>query len=76
MKRLLLLLMLLPSTLYAGNLDLTFSVEGQVDKGEAVLTLNEHLEVFYEKSRDKESGKTTTLNGVTFSFSFDWKKGD
>ena len=77
MKGLLILIMLsLPSQLFAANLDLTFSVEGQVNKGEAVLTLNDHLEVFYEEEHDREAGKINTVKGVTFSFSFDLKKRD
>ena len=76
MKSILLILMLsLPSQLFAANLDLTFSVEGQVNKGEAVLTLNDHIEVFYEEEHDREAGKINTLKGVTFSFNFDLKKG-
>lgn len=76
MKRLILLLLILPSTPYASNLDLTFSTEGQVNRGEAVLTLNDHLELFYEEEHNNEAGKITTVKGVTFSFSFDLKKGD
>ena len=53
MKRLLLIIVLaltLPSPLLAANIASTLSVEGKVDKGEAVLTLNDRLKVFYEET--------------------------
>ena len=78
-KRLLLIALLaltLPSPLLAANLALTLSVEGKVNKGEAVLKLNDRLKVFYKDSRNYEDDTREVLKGVTINFSFNLKKGE
>lgn len=76
MKKLILIaLLVFPTSLCAATLDLTFSVEDVIDKGVVILTLTDNLGFFYEEARNSEKGTIETVKGVTFSFSFDIKKG-
>lgn len=77
MKRLLLgaiLYLTLPLPALAANIDLTFSTAGKVDTAEVVLGFNDNVTLFYEEARNYEAGTIETVQGVTFSFSFDLKK--
>jgi hypothetical protein len=71
-----LLVLTLPSPLLAANIALTLSSEDKVNKGEAVLTLNERLKLFYEEARNYEDGTKEVLKGITINFNFDWKIGE
>ena len=66
----------LPLPVLAANIDLTFAVEGKVDRGEVVLKLSDRVKLFYEEERDRENRTIETVKGITFSFNFDLKKGE